>query len=83
MRLSILVACFLLVTSTLQAKIVFRSSRDGNSEIYVMSSFGNGQMRLTDYDGDDVAPPGPPTVSRLYLVKFCSIEKGIGMRRFM
>ena len=49
MRFSILVINFLLVTSPLWGKIVFQSTRDANSEIYVMSSFGNGQMRLTDY----------------------------------
>ena len=50
MRLSILVTSFLLVTSPLWGKIVFQSVRDGNSEIYVMSSHGNGQTRLTDYE---------------------------------
>lgn len=56
MRISIIVACLWLATSPLYGKIVFLSFRDGNSEIYTMSSFGNGQTRLTDYDGDNVAP---------------------------
>ena len=60
MRLSILVISFLLVTSPLWGKIVFQSTRDGNSEIYVMSSFGNGQTRLTDYEESDGAAVWSP-----------------------
>ena len=60
MRFSILVINFLLVTSPLWGKIVFQSTRDGNSEIYVMSSFGNGQMRLTDYPESDGAAVWSP-----------------------
>ena len=69
MRLSILVISFLLVTSTLQSKIVFRSSRDGNSEIYAMSSFGNGQTRLTDYDEDDYFPVWSPNGQHIAFVR--------------
>ena len=60
MRLLILVTSFLLVTGTLQGKIVFQSTRDGNSEIYVMNSFGNGQTRLTDYEESDGAAVWSP-----------------------
>ena len=76
MRLSILVISFLLVTSTLQSKIVFRSSRDGNSEIYVMSSFGNAQMRLTAYDEDDVAPSWSPGGQQIVFGKVLFNRKG-------
>ena len=76
MRLSILVISFLLVTSTLQSKIVFRSSRDGNSEIYVMSSFGNGQTRLTDYDEDDVAPSWSPNGQQIVFSRTLFNRKG-------
>ena len=69
MRLSILVISFLLVTSTLQSKIVFRSSRDGNSEIYAMSSFGNGQTRLTDYDESDSFPVWSPNGQHIAFVR--------------
>ena len=60
MRLSILVISFLLVTSTLQGKIVFDSSRDGNLEIYTMNSAGENQTRLTDYDESDFFPVWSP-----------------------
>ena len=60
MRFSILVTSFLLVTSTLQGKIVFYSSRDGNEEIYVMNSPGGVQTRLTDNEGRDMLPTWSP-----------------------
>ena len=76
MRLSILVISFLLVTNTLQAKIVFLSFRDGNSEIYTMNSFGNGQTRLTDYDGDNVAPSWSPNGQQIVFGKVLFNRKG-------
>ena len=76
MRMTILVACLWLATSPLWGKIVFRSSRDGNSEIYVMSSFGNGQMRLTDYDEDDVAPSWSPSGQQIVFGKVLFNRKG-------
>ena len=76
MRFPILVISLWLITSTLQAKIVFRSSRDGNSEIYTISSFGNGQMRLTDYDGDDVAPSWSPNGQQIVFGKVLFNRKG-------
>ena len=76
MRLSILVISFLLVTSTLQGKIVFRSNRDGNSEIYTMSSFGNGETRLTDYDEDDVTPSWSPNGQQIVFVRTLFNRKG-------
>ena len=76
MRLSILVISFLLITSTLQGKIVFRSNRDGNSEIYVMSSFGNDQMRLTNYQEDDVSPSWSPNGQQIVFVRTLFNRKG-------
>ncbi|MCY3740968.1 MAG: hypothetical protein OXH00_08100 [Candidatus Poribacteria bacterium] len=43
------------------AKIVFRSSRDNNREIYIMNPDGSGQMRLTHHRADDVSPTWSPT----------------------
>ena len=76
MRLSILVISFLLITSTLQSKIVFRSSRDGNSEIYVMSSFGNGQTRLTDYDDEDYFPVWSPNGQQIAFSRILYNRRG-------
>lgn len=48
MRKYILVACLWLATNALDAKIVFRSSRDGEgSEIYTMNADGSNQARIT------------------------------------
>ena len=76
MRLSILVISFLLVTSTLQGKIVFRSYRDGNGEIYVMSSHGNGQTRLTDYQESDSQPSWSPNGQQIVFGRTLFNRKG-------
>ena len=60
MRTIILVACFWAATSPLQAKIVFYSKRDGNSEIYTMGSDGSHQIRLTFNAARDNAPAWSP-----------------------
>ena len=60
MRLSILVTSFLLVTSTLQSKIVFNSTRNGRSDIYVMNSDGTGQTRLTHNEASDTEAAWSP-----------------------
>ena len=60
MRFPILVISLWLITSTLQGKIVFKSSRDGNSEIYTMSSAGGGQTRLTHNEVGDFSPAWAP-----------------------
>jgi dipeptidyl aminopeptidase/acylaminoacyl peptidase len=41
-------------------QIAFDSTRDGNSEIYVMSAEGNGQTRLTDNDAFDSSTSWSP-----------------------
>ncbi len=76
MRLSILVISFLLVTSTLQGKIVFTSYRDGNGEIYVMSSFGNNQTRLTNTDEADAAPAWSPNGQQIAFNRLLLNRKG-------
>ena len=76
MQFLILVISLWLVTSTLQAKIVFRSSRDGNSEIYVMSSFGNGQTRLTDHDEGDASPVWSPDGERIAFIRVLFNRRG-------
>ena len=76
MRLSILVIGFLLVTSPLQGKIVFTSTRDGNSEIYVMSSYGNGQTRLTDYEESDSAAVWAPNGRQIAFCRTLFNRKG-------
>lgn len=43
------------------AKIVFRSMRDGNSEIYIMNPDGSDQINLTQHRANDIAPAWSPT----------------------
>ena len=43
------------------AKIVFRSMRDGNSEIYIMNPDGSDQKNLTRHRAQDMAPVWSPT----------------------
>lgn len=43
------------------AKIVFRSGRDGNFEIYIMNLDGSDQKNLTQHRAQDVAPVWSPT----------------------
>lgn len=43
------------------AKIVFTSTRDGNSEIYIMNSDGSKQVNLTRHSSRDLAPAWSPT----------------------
>ena len=44
------------VNPTASEKIVFRSDRDGNFEIYVMNADGTDQTRLTNNPADDIFP---------------------------
>ena len=71
-RLPTVVACFglllvgLLASAALAAfpgangKIAFVSSRDGNSEIYVMNADGSGQTKLTNNTASDSRPAFAP-----------------------
>ncbi len=57
MRILILVACLWLATSTLDAKIVFRSRRDGEgAQIYTMNSDGSHQTRITHDPTNAMSP---------------------------
>ena len=47
------------------AKIVFRSMRDGNSEIYTMNPDGSDQKNLTQHRAQDVAPVWSPTGAQI------------------
>ena len=76
MRPSILVISLWLITSPLHGKIVFDSSRDGNTEIYVMSSHGNGQTRLTDYEESDFSPVWSPNGRQIAFVRILFNRRG-------
>ena len=43
-----------------QGKILFRSHRDGNTEIYTMNSNGNNPTRLTFNEASDSSPVWSP-----------------------
>ena len=73
MRITLLVACLWLTTSPLHAKIVFRSYRDGNAEIYLMRSNGEGQTRLTHDGASDFFPAWSPNGQQIV---FCSERDG-------
>ena len=49
-------------------KIVFRSGRDGNHEIYLMDADGGHPRRLTDHDGTDTMPSFSPTGAEIAFV---------------
>ena len=60
MRITLLVACLWLATSTLNAKIVFRSKRDGRHEIYTMNSDGANPTRITHDPTSALSPTWSP-----------------------
>ena len=60
MRIVMLVASLWLVTSPLWGKIAFYSKRDGNWDIYTMSSDGSNQTRLTHHAAADTNPTWSP-----------------------
>ncbi len=60
MRITLLVASLWLVTSPLWGKIAFYSKRDGNWDIYTMSSDGSNQTRLTHHAAADTNPTWSP-----------------------
>ena len=76
MRISMLVIGLWLITSPLWGKIVFYSGRDGGSEIYVMSSHGNDQTRLTDYEESDFFPVWSPNGQQIAFVRILFNRRG-------
>lgn len=48
-----------------ESKITFRSSRDGNPEIYVMNADGSAQTRLTNNSAADDQPRFSPDGTRI------------------
>lgn len=46
-------------------QIAFVSTRDGNSEIYVMDADGNNRIRLTNHWEEDFQPSWSPDGSRI------------------
>ena len=56
-----------------ESQIVFTSSRDGNSEIYVMDSDGKNQKRLTRNPKYDTHPSWSPDGQKIV---FSSLRKG-------
>lgn len=55
------------------SKIVFQSTRDGQSEIYVMNANGTGQTRLTNNLAADTAPAWSPDGTKIL---FTSLRDG-------
>ena len=49
-------------------KIVFNSTRDGNSEIYAMEIDGSNQVRLTNHPAEDNDPSWSPDGRRIAFV---------------
>jgi TolB protein len=60
MRITLLVACLWLATNTLNAKIVFRSKRDGRHEIYTVNSDGTNPTRVTHDPTSALSPAWSP-----------------------
>ena len=58
--ISVLLACFWLAASTLDAKIVFRSKRRGGGEIYTMNSDGTHPIRVTHDPTSALSPSWSP-----------------------
>src|SRR6185437_3540149 len=56
------------VTITVAPKIVFASTRDGNSEIYVMNSDGSGVTRLTTNPATDTPPVWSPNHRKIAFI---------------
>ena len=50
------------------SKILFTSGRDGNREIYIMNPDGSEQVRLTQYEGNDLNAVWSPTGEQILFV---------------
>ena len=70
----------LMVAVDVQAQIAFSSTRDGNSEIYMMDADGKNQRRLTNNDFPDTNPSWSPDGKRILFVsdrnKHIAAEEG-------
>ena len=53
--------CTVFARSSATAKIAFTSTRDGNSEVYIMNPDGSKQVNLTQHPSRDLAPVWSPT----------------------
>ena len=69
MRIVILVASLWLATSSVHAKIVFSSDRDGNREIYTINSDRSNQTRLTFNHIYDLSPAWSPNGRQIAFVR--------------
>ena len=49
-------------------RIVFKSLRDGNAEIYVMDAYGGNQKNLTNHPADDRQPDWSPDGTKIAFV---------------
>lgn len=49
-------------------KILFISTRDGNSEVYIMNSDGSEQVNLTQHPADDMSAVWSPTGEQILFV---------------
>ena len=56
-----------------KAQITFTSTRDGNTEIYVMDADGNNQVRLTNHPEHDYQPSWSPDGGK---IAFVSVRNG-------
>ena len=56
------------------ARIAFKSDRDGNSEIYVMDADGSNQVNLTNNPATDSIPSWSPDGSK------CTSSKQVGQK---
>lgn len=73
----ILVACLWLATNTLEAKIVFHSTRGGNAEIYTMNSDGSNQKRLTFNEEGGAHPAWSPNGRQIVFHSYHDDSGGI------
>ena len=60
--------CHLWANAPTHPKIVFNSTRDGNTEIYVMDTDGSQQIRLTKHPDADFQPVWSPTGEQILFV---------------
>lgn len=60
--------CPVSAQAPMRPKIVFNSTRDGNTEIYVMDTDGKQQVRLTQHPDADFQPAWSPTGEQILFV---------------